>query len=279
MNEASVGHQCPDCVNEGRRTQRPVRTLFGGTAIGARGYVTITLIAVNVLAMIASVISAGGGGLFGGSGLLGVLFTNGTPLVSQGSDLGAYVYENQATGQHLLGPGGISDGEYYRLFTSMFLHLGLLHLVMNMWALWVVGRTLETVLGPVRFLVLYLVAGLGGSVAVFLFAPNPGSVGASGAIFGLFAALFVVMKRMRRDVTTLIPLLVINLIISFVPGISLAGHMGGLVTGGIVALALAYAPSKNRNIYAGATVAVLLVLFSVAIILQTQHIQGYIPIS
>jgi membrane associated rhomboid family serine protease len=277
MTEASVGHQCPECVAEGRRAQRSARTIFGGSLAGARGYVTLTLIAINVLVMIASAISAGGHGLFGGA--FGGLMGGDTPLLHQGSALGASTYENTQTGQHLLGPGGISAGEYYRLVTNMFLHLGPLHLLMNMWALWVLGRTLETVLGPIRFLVLYLVAGLGGSVAVYVFTPFPGGAGASGAIFGLFSALFIILKRLRRDTSSIIPLLVINLAISFVPGISLAAHLGGLVTGAMVAFALAYSPAKNRNLYVGVAVGLLLGVMAVAVVVQTTAIRGFIPIS
>lgn len=276
MTEAAVGHQCPECVADGARTQRSARTVFGGTLAGARGYVTITLIAINVAVMVVSAVSAGGHGLFGGNwgGLLG----GNTPLLDWGSAQGRAVYQNDV-GQQFLGHGGISDGEYYRLVTSMFLHLGLLHLATNMWALWVLGRTLEAVLGPVRFLVLYMVAGLGGSVAVYVFAPFPGGAGASGAIFGLFSALFIILKRLRRDTSSIIPLLVINLAISFVPGISLAAHLGGLVTGAVVAFALAYSPTKHRNLYVGGTVALLLAVMGVAVILQTSHLQAFVPYS
>ena len=275
MTEASVGHQCPECVAEGRRTQRSTRTIFGGSLAGAKGYVTLTLIAINVLVMIASAISAGGHGLFGGA--FGGLMGGDTPLLDKGSALGALQYQD-STGQKLLGPGGISAGEYYRLVTSMFLHLGPLHLLMNMWALWVLGRTLEAVLGPIRFLVLYLVAGLGGSVAVYLFSPFPGGAGASGAIFGLFSALFIILKRLRRDTSSIIPLLVINLAISFIPGISLAAHLGGLVTGAMVAFALAYSPARNRNLYIGVAVGLLLGVMAVAVVVQTTAIRGFIPI-
>ena len=189
------------------------------------------------------------------------------------------VWQNTVTGQRLLGPGGISAGEFYRLVTSMFLHLGPLHLLTNMWALWVVGRTLEAVLGPIRFLVLYLVAGLGGSVAVYIFAPYPGGAGASGAIFGLFAALFIILRRLKRDTSSLIPLLVINLAISFLPGISLTAHVGGLITGAIVAFALAYSPVKSRRLYVGGTVAVLLALMAVAVVVQTLNLRGFVPMS
>jgi membrane associated rhomboid family serine protease len=278
MREASVGHQCPECVAEGRRTQRPVRTIFGGTVAGARGYVTMTLIAINVLILIASVVSAGGHGLIGGGGGgINMLLGGNTPLLDKGSAVGAFQYQNSVTGERFLGPGGISDGEYYRLVTSMFLHFGLLHLLTNMWALWVLGRTLEAVLGPVRFLVLYMVAGLGGSVAVYVFTPSVSGAGASGAIFGLFAALFIILKRLKRSTSAIIPLLVINLAISFAPGISLAAHVGGLVVGAIVAFVLAYSPSGKRNVYVGASVAVLLALMAVAVVVQTSAIRGFIP--
>ena len=251
MNDASVGHQCPDCVAEGRRTQRPVRTAFGGSMRGAQGYVTSTLIGLNVLMMVLAAASArGGDSLFGGSGF-GGLIGGLTPLHIWGSLVPGPTgfFDVSGDSVHLLGAtAGVAGGEYYRLFTSMFLHYGLLHLLMNMWALWVLGRTLEAVLGPLRFLVLYLVAGLGGSVSVYLFAhPHAPTAGASGAIFGLFAALFVVLKRLKRDTSSVIPILVINLIISFVPGISLAAHLGGFVTGGLLAAAFAYAPRTMRN--------------------------------
>ena len=125
-------------------------------------------------------------------------------------------------------------------------------------------------------------AGLGGSVAVYLFAPARGRrAGASGAIFGLFAALFIVLKRLGRDTSSVIPILVLNIAISFVPGISLAGHLGGLVTGAIVAAALAYAPRKSRNLVVGGVVAALLAVFAVLVVVQTPPIQcrGFPPVS
>ena len=275
MNEASVGHQCPDCVAEGRRTSRPVRTTFGGSMAGARGYVTSGLIAVNCVVMLISVLSAGGQGLFGGG--FGGLLGGSTPLLERGADSGQAMYQNTVTGERFVAPFGIAEGEYYRLFTSMFLHYGVLHLLLNMWALWILGRTLEAVLGPVRFLVLYLVAGLGGGVAVYLFAPFGLTAGASGAIFGLFAALFIILKRLGRDTSSVVPILVLNIAISFVPGISLAGHLGGLITGAIVALALAYAPRKTRNIVVAGVVVALLAIFTVLVLVQTSALQAGAP--
>jgi len=251
MHDASVGHQCPECVAEGRRTQRQVRTTFGGTRAGARGLVTITLIAINVAVMAGVTILEGPRALFGGGGF-GGLMGDATSVHLWGALIPAptefvYVSRGQVLGTALVSDG-VVGGEYYRIVTSMFLHYGILHLLTNMYALWVLGRSLEGVLGPIRFLALYLISGLGGSVAVLLFSdPHSLSAGASGAIFGLFAALFVVLKRLRRDTSSVIPILVINLAISFVPGISLAAHLGGFVTGGICAFALAYAPRVGRT--------------------------------
>jgi membrane associated rhomboid family serine protease len=99
-----------------------------------------------------------------------------------------------------------------------------------------------------RYLALYLLAGLGGSVAGYLFTPDAIGAGASGAIFGLFAALFVVLKKLRRDTSSVVPILVINLVLTFtIPNISIAGHLGGLVVGAIVAAGLAYAPRQGRT--------------------------------
>ena len=103
---------------------------------------------------------------------------------------------------------------------------------MYMWALWVLGRPLETLLGPVRFLALYLTAGLGGSVAAYLLTgPHDETAGASGAVFGLFAAMFVMLRRLKLSTGSIVMVLVVNLIFSFsIPGISWQGHIGGPAT-------------------------------------------------
>jgi len=260
MREASVGHQCPECVSEGRRTQRPVRTAFGGSTAGAHGYVTRALVAINVLMAAASAVSAGGIKAYLGNGLLG----GSTPLTERGAVIGAIPMVYRDTGLPApADPAGVADGEFYRLFTAMFLHYGPLHLLLNMWALWMVGRALESALGPVRFIALYLLAGLGGNVAVYVFSPTSPTVGASTAIFGLFLALFVVLKRLGRDASPLIPVIVINLIFTFTAShvISVAGHIGGLVTGTLVALGMAYAPQEKRTfLQSAAVVATVLIL-------------------
>jgi membrane associated rhomboid family serine protease len=267
MTEASVGHQCPECVAEGRRTQRRARTVFGASDAGSHGYATKALIAVNSIMLLVSAVSAGGTrGLFGGAwgGILG----NSTPVTEWGSVYGTGPYVYEGTEEFAgYGPAGVSDGEFYRLFTSIFLHYGLVHLLLNMWALWMLGRQLEGVLGPLRFLAIYLVSGLGGSVACYLFAPLDHTVGASGAIYGLFAAYFLVLRRLGRDVTAVIPVIIINVLFTLrVDGISIAGHFGGLVTGAALAAAMVYAPREHRSALQGAAVgATLLVLFGLTV--------------
>jgi membrane associated rhomboid family serine protease len=260
MNAASVGHQCPECVAEGRRTQRPVRTAFGGSAAGQAGTVTKTLIGVNVAVMILS-IALGGLGAVAGGGLGGLLGSN-TSLTEALSVLGNAAYVAN-------GPvHGIAQGEWYRLVTAMFVHYGVLHLLLNMYALWILGRELERVLGPLRFAALYLVAGLGGNVAAYVFSPPyVPAAGASTAVFGLMAGMFVVLKRLNLSVAPILPVIVINLVFTFaVANISVAGHLGGLVVGAIAAAVIAYAPKDRRSLVQGVGLAiVVLALISLAV--------------
>src|SRR5574342_152704 len=172
MNDASVGHQCPECVAEGRRAQRAPRTTFGGSMAGVKGRVTSTLIGLNVLMLLASAASAGGQG--------GGLLFGATPLTEWGAVKGLDTFRVPGTNLVVTAPAGVADGEYYRLLTSMFIQYGLIHLLVNMWALWILGRMMEEVLGPLRFATLYLVAGLGGAVAAYVFSPAAATAGASG---------------------------------------------------------------------------------------------------
>ena len=274
MNEASVGFQCPECVAEGRRTVRPALTAFGGSRLGAAGYVTKVLIGLNVLAALIGLAVAGLPTLIGNG-----LFTGVTKWQLLTGVLGPSLTED-AQGQFYLGAfadlgtvyTGIDDGGFYRLLTAMFVHYGILHLLLNMYALWFLGRQLETVLGPARFLALYLIAGFGGNVAAYLVSDMTGSggatAGASTAIFGLFAAFFVVLRRLGRDTSQVVSLLVVNLVITFLlPGISWSGHIGGMITGGLVAVALAYAPQPRRTlIQAAGSAAVVVVLAAVTLL-------------
>jgi membrane associated rhomboid family serine protease len=278
-NDAAVGQHCPECVAAGRRTQRSVRTAFGGTLAGRHGHVTKTLIGLNVAVALLVFVVGGTQAVAGGAwgGLLGGI----TPVhLWGGVQTGPDVYLELVGNQRLIGCcGGIAEGEYYRLLTSMFLHYGVFHLLLNMWALWVVGGALEPLLGRSRFLALYLLSGLGGGVATYLFAAretiagfqvSPVSAGASGAVFGLFAAFYILMRRLGRDTSTITMILVINLILTFVvSGISIWGHLGGLVTGGVLAVGLAYAPRRHHTAVQAGTVAAVAVLLTVATLART----------
>jgi membrane associated rhomboid family serine protease len=159
-------------------------------------------------------------------------------------------------------PTLVWNGEWWRLLTGGFLHIGPIHLLFNMLALWVLGRDMETVLGRGRFLAVYLISLLGGSAAVMVFsAPNQAVAGASGAVFGLMGGLAVVLRRLRAPAGQVVGLIAVNLVISvIIPGISLLGHLGGLVVGAAVTAALVYAPVRNRTAVQAAALTGLTIL-------------------
>ncbi|GAB3536981.1 hypothetical protein GCM10027403_19600 [Arthrobacter tecti] len=158
----------------------------------------------------------------------------------------------------LLWYAGIYTSEFgpvepWRMLTAAFLHSPsfLLHIGFNMYALWIMGQALEPLLGRVRFLALYLIAAIGGSVAVLLLSsPLQPVVGASGAVFGLFGAMFIVQRRRGGDVRQLVVLIAINTVLGFVvQGISWQAHLGGLLAGAAAAAIIAYTPrGKNRSL-------------------------------
>jgi membrane associated rhomboid family serine protease len=265
MNEATVGHQCPDCVKEGRRGQRPARTAFGGSRAGQLGYVTTAIIVVNSLVMVGSAILGGPSAIFGSGSwnLLG----SGTPVTDFGEVLGLALYPNGEL-------HGVANGEWYRLFTAMFLHYGILHLLLNMMLVAQLGRYLEGQLGPLRFAGLYLLAGIGGNVTAYLFqAPNQPSAGASTATFGLIIAVIVINRKLMRDSSSMTSVLIINLIFTFtIPNISIAGHLGGLAVGGATAAVMAYASRPNRGVKQLIGCAVILVVIVAAAVWRTESI-------
>ncbi|MGB4325250.1 MAG: rhomboid family intramembrane serine protease [Candidatus Nanopelagicales bacterium] len=176
-------------------------------------------------------------------------------------------------------PIGIAnDGEWWRLFTSAFLHGSFIHIAFNMYVLFFLGPTLERILGHTRFLILYVLAALGGSVASYWFSDiNTVSVGASGAIFGLMGALVVAGHRLKYDITQVLILLGINVVIGFIsPNVDWRAHFGGLVIGALVA-AIMVLPPKRIRIPAQITgIATLLVLLIVLTIIRTEQIQELI---
>jgi membrane associated rhomboid family serine protease len=243
MVEAPVGHHCPDCVREGNRGVRQVHWRPSPTVGGRRATPVVrTLIAVNVIVF---------------------LVTSTRPSVEL---------------RFAQVPIFIARGQYERLLTAAFLHAGILHIVFNMMALYIIGPPLEEAVGRVRFTTLYLLAALGGSVLSYLFSnPVVEGVGASGAIFGLFGAFFVIARTRRADTSGIMALIAINLVFSFVDTqIDWRAHVGGLVIGTAVAAAFALAetrpPSQRRAIEA-AVAAVVLVLLVGLTVLRTDQLR------
>lgn len=236
---AAVGFQCVDCVREGAKTVRGARTVLGGPVTDGRPLVTWWLLGVTVTAFVLQL--AGG----------------------------------RAVTSALLFFPPLAVAEPWRFVTSVFLHSPtfLLHIAFNMYALWVVGPYLENLLGRARFLALYLLCGVGGSVGYFLLAVpgdapgsswTTGALGASGAVFGLWAALIVLNRRLGRDVSGITAVIVINGVLGFfIGGIAWQAHLGGLLTGALTAALLAAVPRARRALLqpaALAGVAVLLVV-------------------
>jgi membrane associated rhomboid family serine protease len=257
MRSASVGQQCVECVGEGARSTRQARTTFGGRP-AATAVVTWSLVAINVA-------------------VFGVTWVR-PSIVSNLEMLGYASYS--ATGPlH-----GIAAGEWYRLITSAFLApatglngLGVLDILFNMWALVFVGPSLEGLLGRARFFAVYLLSAVGGGVMYYFLAPqNYPAVGASGAIFGLFGAWFVVSKRLRLDTRGILMLIAINLALSFFFHniIAWQDHIGGLLTGALLTAAYAYAPRKNRAAVQVLATVVLVALIVIAVVIRNGQLTG-----
>jgi len=172
-------------------------------------------------------------------------------------------------------PYGVADGQWYRLATATLLHAGILHLLFNMYALYILGPNLERLLGSKQFFALYALSALGGSTLGLWFSnPNSNSIGASGAIFGLLTATIVIGRHMRADVSQLVILLGINAVLGFSGGVDWRAHLGGALTGALIA-AIYVQNEKSRNsvlqrIGTGAIFAGLLVL----IFLRCQELVG-----
>ena len=216
---SAVGVHCVDCARKNASSRRGVSSLLGGRAI-TDALVTKGLVIACVTIYLVQM-----------------------ALPSLGAQF-AFV-------------PAVASSQPWRFMTTAFLHASLMHLAFNMWALWVLGSALEPILGRWRFAALCALSALGGSTMIYwLASPTaPASwltstVGASGAVFGLFAALFIIQRRFGRDTRAIVGLLVLNLAISFIgANISWQGHLGGLVTGAIVATLYAWAPRNKRTVY------------------------------
>jgi membrane associated rhomboid family serine protease len=264
LRQAAVGQQCVDCVREANAAPGPQARgpVPAGSFFRSRAFtgaaVTWVLVGLNV-----------------------VFFLVELAKPSLAADWGLLGYAPFSSGP----VQGIAAGQWYRLITSAFLPpatglggLGFLDILFNMWALIAVGPSLEQLLGRTRFLAVYLLSALGGGVTFFLLGPyNVLALGASGAVFGLFGAWFVVARKMRLDVRGIITIIAINLVFSLVYRSSIAwqDHVGGLVVGVLATAAFAYAPQGRDRaavraaVQLAAVVAVLAIL--VAIVIFRSH--------
>jgi membrane associated rhomboid family serine protease len=251
LRSAAVGQQCVDCVRDGNRGVRTPSGQFGGRVTAGTPIVTYTLVALCVLVYIAELVYP--------------------KTIDYGEMIGG------AYDPTIHAVVGVAVGDWYRLLTSAFIHeppdsgIGLTHIVFNMWALIVVGPALERTLGRTRFLTIYLVSALAGSVLYYLIAaPNGQAFGASGAIFGLFGAYFVVARRIRADVRQIILLIGLNLVITFVfhNVIAWQDHVGGLIAGVALTAAFVYAPRANRTLIQVAATVGVVALLVVGVVLR-----------
>jgi membrane associated rhomboid family serine protease len=272
MRDASVGFHCPDCVAEGRRTTRQGRTQYGGLHPGSFGFVSKVLIGINVAVWLLIIAT-------GQDSSKWFLRLSLIPRGQCGLPNGAYFPSVNETQCHAVGAthgahwvAGVSTGAPWQLLTSMFTHeTEPLHIAFNMIALWFLGPQLEAVLGRLRFTLLYLLSGLLGSAAVYLFSdPATPTLGASGAIFGLMGALLVIALKAGADVSQLLIWIGINAAITlFGANISWEGHAGGFVGGVLIALALAYAPRQKRVVWQAAGYSAVGVAIVVICVLRT----------
>jgi membrane associated rhomboid family serine protease len=226
MRPAAVGFHCPDDVDLARKSIRHPRTAVGARMLNSPPYVTVSIIVANVIVYLITGTQSDHG--FDQPGLSpGHLFVQWQLFAPQ-----------------------IHDGQYYRLLTSAFLHVSLLHIGSNMLALVFIGPTLERLLGAWRFGAVYVLGALGGSAAVYAFGQvQTPEVGASGAIFGLFAACLVLVRKLGLDLSWLVGIIVLNFVLTFsIHNISKLGHIGGFLTGGIAVLAIAGPPNYARQL-------------------------------
>ena len=238
---APVGIRCPDHASAtGRRPTtrirpKPVRRAPGIALASGDAPVTKILIGINLVVYLVTVVQ--GAGLNGPGGSLYEKFI----LVGSNSRLPFFASTGDLAHDH----------EWWRLFTSMFLHASILHIAFNMFALWVIGIPVEQYLGRSRYIGLYLVSGLAGGAGAVLQAPFTPVVGASGAIFGILGAMLIIeWQATGRLAGNAMTLIVINLVISFaIPGISWGGHLGGLIGGILITLAYAHWGDRGRAQY------------------------------
>lgn len=248
QTQAPVGVICPECMAAERKSRTPAQKRaqrsWGGSAAGrvevaarsGKPVVTYALLAITSFI-----------------GLLQLIPGLGDQITSALLFAGPYLYPN-------LFP---LPFEPWRLLTAVFVHGGFIHLALNMLALWMLGQNLEPMLGRTRYLALYLISGLGGSVFVAVLAPTTATVGASGAIFGLMAALLIIGRHIGANVTGILIVIGVNLAFGFfIGGIAWQAHVGGAVVGALIAFILTRTRKRTQR-----TVQILLIAAVVVVLI------------
>lgn len=219
MTVTPVGMRCPECARERTRVRRISPGLRAGAAPA-----TYALIAVNVAAFLAELATGANAGVGRGGGS---------------------VIDHAA----LYGPA-VAGGDWWRIVTAGFLHAGILHVALNMYVLFILGTLLEPGIGTPRFLGVYFVSLLAGSFGALLLSPDVLTVGASGAIFGVMAAAFIVARHrgIEQLASQIGIFIIINLLFTVgVSGISVGAHLGGLVGGALAGLLIVFAERRARR--------------------------------
>ena len=244
MISAPVGFQCPDCVNA------QTRSLPKTQAVGSGLWATIPFVTRYIIGTCIAV--------YGFAWYVGL------------TDFEYFVG---------MSPLDVAAGQWWRLITATFMHANLMHIVFNMYALLVLGSSLERMLGPIRFAAIYFMAALGGSVAALMFADlQTISVGASGAIFGLMTATIVVGRHIRVDTRQIMFWLVLNIVFSFLaPGIDWRAHLGGALLGAVTAHVLVGSSRQSQKSSAQwITVGLILLVMVVEILVRVQQLSAYL---
>jgi len=267
MRPAAVGYQCPDCARGSRQEVHQPGRRIGSSAAGLS--ITNVLIAICVGVYVIGVAMSGAGSVIAGA--------TEKVMIKLGAEQ----------------PFLIASGQYWRLFTSIFLHFGILHLALNMYALFIIGNVVESELGRIRYLALFLVTGwFSSAIAYWLTPPLVAvqggltlqiSAGASGAIFGLFG-VFLAYNYRRRHLAfyanrtrQMLMLIVLNIVFTFaIPGISWQAHVGGLVAGLIAGYAAldGFGPRISRTVALVASLTGLLAISVVIIAMRTTELQA-----
>jgi membrane associated rhomboid family serine protease len=267
MRSASVGFQCPQCVKEGSRSTRSGRTAYGGKRSGNAALTSQVLVGINALVWLLILATSGSAAQIGTALTTGFSRSRLVDLLAL-TPVGGVFPGPDGT---LVRVPGVADGAYWQLVTSMFTQVQVWHIGFNMLALWVLGPQLELAIGRLRFLALYFISGLAGSAMVLWFGPEyslGGTLGASGAVFGLMGALGVVALKVGGDVRGILTWIGINFVLTVtLSHISWQGHLGGFVAGAAIGVVLAYAPRERRRttVQVAGTAAIALIV-AVAIV-------------